>query len=190
MNAFLDFMASPAGVALYCIVAAAIVIFFLAVNYRFFAKRLLDLLFGALAVIITLPLLGICAAVCRSRCGRAFDRVVIAGRRCEPVTVRVFCKDGGLGALSRLPCLLSVVTGGLSFVGPAMLEYKDINCVPEDCLARFDVRPGMLAACSGQDGAAPIAADCRYPETCSLWRDTRTVAVFAFRALRGEGSDG
>ena len=38
MEEFLKFMASPAGIAIFTIVALAIIIFFLAVNYRFFAK--------------------------------------------------------------------------------------------------------------------------------------------------------
>ena len=52
---FTEFITSPAGIAIFCIVAAAIVIFFLAVNYRFFTKNVLDFVFGLLAFIITRP---------------------------------------------------------------------------------------------------------------------------------------
>ena len=193
MKAFLDFLASPAGIAVYCIVAVAIVVFFFSVNYRFFAKRALDVIFGALLAAVTSPVLGICAAVCRYRAGRVFDYIVIAGRDGEPVKARVFCAGGGLGKrISRLPLLLSVVTGGLSFIGPALLTYTESVLVPEEYSARFGVRPGLLAAASESFDSQPeypelFAADCRYPENYSLSRDIRTLFVRLFRALRGEG---
>ena len=55
MEEFLKFMASPAGIAIFTIVALAIIIFFLAVNYRFFAKAFLDFLFGLIFFVISLP---------------------------------------------------------------------------------------------------------------------------------------
>ena len=193
MKAFLDFLSSPAGIAVYCIVAAAVVVFFFSVNYRFFAKRVLDVIFGALLAAVTSPVLGICAAVCRYRAGRVFDYIVIAGRDGEPVKARVFCAEGRLGdGISRLPLLLSVVTGGLSLIGPALLTYTESVLVPEEYSARFGVRPGLLAAASERFASQPeyselFAADCRYPENYSLSRDIRTLFVRLFRALRGEG---
>ena len=64
MKAFLDFLASPAGIAVYCLVAVAIVVFFFSVNYRVFAERALDGVFGALVAGVPSPVLGVCAAVC------------------------------------------------------------------------------------------------------------------------------
>ena len=38
MEGFVEFMASPWGIAIFTVVAVAIGVFFFAVNYRFFAK--------------------------------------------------------------------------------------------------------------------------------------------------------
>lgn len=190
MKGFVEFMSSPAGIAIYCIVALAIIIFFFAVNYRYFAKRVLDFVAAVVVFIVTSPVFAVCAAAGKAKCGKAFDYVTVAAKDGVPVRVRTFSLD--CGRLARLPFILSVISGKLSFVGPALLTYTESMLVPESCSARFNSRPGIVAGFSEKFGphpdyAALFEADRIYPEKYTLWRDVRTVCVRLFSLLRGEG---
>ena len=80
---FTEFITSPAGIAIFCIVAAAIVIFFLAVNYRFFTKNVLDFVFGLLAFIITSPCTAVCAIILKAKHRKVCEKVWICARAAD-----------------------------------------------------------------------------------------------------------
>ena len=69
MGEFMQFMASPAGIAIFVVVALALVILILGLNYRFFAKALLDFLFGLIFLIVLSPLYAACAAITKRKAG-------------------------------------------------------------------------------------------------------------------------
>ena len=90
MEEFLKFMASPAGIAIFTVVALAIIIFFLVVNYRFFAKAFLDLLFGLIFFIIISPATAVCAVIVKKHAKKVCEKHWIVGKGGKPVCVRVF----------------------------------------------------------------------------------------------------
>lgn len=201
MEKFLEFMASPWGIAIFTIVAIAIIIFFLAVNYRYFAKAFLDMLFGCLALIVLSPAIGVCAAVLKTKAGKIFERVWIIGKGGKPVSVRIFAgytrADGSECYISRsclkyFPLVLEVISLKLSIMGPAPLSLKDGTLIDEQYEPRFAVRPGVFSAAVSAFSVRPsyeemFAEDCKYIKKRSLWTDTVAMLILIFRALRGEG---
>ena len=88
MEEFLKFMASPAGIAIFTIVALAIIIFFLAVNYRFFAKAFLDFLFGLIFFVIISPATAVCAVIVKKHAKKVCEKHWIVGKGGKPVGLR------------------------------------------------------------------------------------------------------
>lgn len=197
MEEFLRFMASPAGIAVFCVVAAAAVVLLLALNYRFFAKAALDVLFGALIFAVVSPVFAVCALVAKRRAGRCFDVSYAVGKGGRPIKVPVFADrpSGGAvfgNALKYLPMLSCVVAGRMSLVGPVPASLADGALIPEQFDGRFAVRPGMIAPSAGSFGERlsfeeMFAADCRYAENYSLIGDIKITLLFLLRAVRGEG---
>ena len=195
---FTEFITSPAGIAIFCIVAAAIVIFFLAVNYRFFTKNVLDFVFGLLAFIITSPCTAVCAIILKAKHRKVCEKVWICGKGGRPIQVRVFAECGGEScaishsALKFLPMLTDVMAGRMSLVGPAPLTPADCTLLPEEYEGRFAVRPGILSQAHGEFASRPaydemFASDCEYAKKHGLFSDIARVFVWLFRTLRGEG---
>lgn len=203
MDAFINFMTSGWGIAIFTVVALAIVILFFAVNYRIFAKAVLDYIFGAIFLVVCSPVIAVCAIVLKARAGRVFNKVWVAGKNANPVQVHVFASysapDGTPCYISRsrlhyLPLLLDIFPARLSLVGPSPLSLKDAALVEEEFDERFSVRPGIFTAASIFFAARPeyesmFRADSEYPAKRSLFTDTRAVVGSFLRAIRGEKSD-
>ena len=196
---FSEFMASPAGIAVFSVVAAAIVVFFFAVNYRYFAKNVLDFIFGLIVLIIVSPCIGVCAAVLKKKKGRAFTKVWVKGKGGSPVQVHLFegGQNGDCGAITRaplkfLPLFADVVAGRLSLVGPVPLSLADGVLMPQQYDGRFAVRPGILSGAHARFAERPgyeemFVADAAYAKKHGLFSDIAAVFVWLFRLLRGEG---
>ena len=200
MGEFMQFMASPAGIAIFVVVALALVILILGLNYRFFAKALLDFLFGLIFLIVLSPLYAACAAITKRKAGTVLQSRWIVGKGGKPVSVRVFSdfeRGGRLGyicrsALKFFPLLLSVVSGKLSLVGPVPLSPQDGALIPDEYEGRFSVRPGLISPAVCFYAAFPeyeemFAADCDYAKRRSLFFDVRAFFTAALRIVRGEG---
>ena len=75
----LEFLSTPAGRAVLGVFIAVVVLALLDLNYRFFAKALLDFLFALTVVIILSPLLVTLAVISRVKAGKpAFTRAFTA----------------------------------------------------------------------------------------------------------------
>lgn len=201
MEGFVEFMASSWGIAIFTVVAVAIVVFFFAVNYRFFAKAVLDFVFALLALIVLSPCIGVCAAILKKKCGTVFERVWAVGKGGRPVQLHLFCgyqtEEGGQcyirrSAIMYFPLLADVLSGKLSIVGPTALALRDGAVIPEQFDRRFSVRPGIFSPAVTAYPSKPsfeemFAFDCNYAAGRSLLTDVRTVFTYALRAVRGEG---
>lgn len=199
MEEFLKFMASPAGIAIFTIVALAIIIFFLAVNYRFFAKAFLDFLFGLIFFVIISPATAVCAVIVKKHAKKVCEKHWIVGKGGKPVCVRVF-SDFSRGdkksyisgsALKYFPLLLSVISGKMSLVGPSPISLRDGALIDDEYEARFDVRPGIFSSAALAFARRPeyeemFAADCDYAKKRSLLSDVRAFFTSMLRAMRGE----
>lgn len=199
MEGFAKFMASPAGIAIFAVVAFAVLVLILALNYRFFAKALLDFLFGVIFVIILSPLFAVCAVIVKRRAGRVLDEEWVVGKGGKPVKVHVFApfeREGRPGYISRsalmyLPLLFGVLCGRLSIVGPVPLSLADGTLLSEEFEPRFAVRPGIISPAANAYAVRPsyeemFAADCEYEKRRSLFFDIRAFVAVALRTVRGE----
>ena len=114
-------------------------------------KRTLDccgalVLFGACA-----PLFLVIALALRLTGVRVLRTVPHVGRWCEAFSAyEFFTPDNTLGRvlkavkLVRLPLLLNIVKGDLSFIGPRLVTPGELPPRGHAARARYDVRPGLL----------------------------------------------
>lgn len=199
MDAFLEFMSSPAGIAIFTVVALIIVIFIVAVNYRFFAKALLDFIFGLLFFIVLSPATAVCAIIAKVKAGRVFERHWIVGKGGKPVQVLTFADFNrsekpsyiSRSVLRYFPLLIGVISGKMSLVGPSPLSLNDGALIPDEYEERFSVRPGIFTPAANIFPRRPeyeemFAADCDYAKKRNLFTDLRAFFTAFLRVIRGE----
>jgi N-acetylglucosaminyldiphosphoundecaprenol N-acetyl-beta-D-mannosaminyltransferase len=131
--------------------------------------------------------------------GPGFQRTPRVGRWCETFQELSFARPRGrmsqflwkLG-FGRLPVLLNIVKGDLSFIGPRPVSPGELSPRERMVRKRYNVRPGLICVWWIRK-RANIAyehegdADTRYAETQTLWCDL-SIAVRAIPAvLYGEG---
>lgn len=200
MEAFLRFMTSPWGIVIFTVVALAVIIFFLAVNYRFFTKAVLDFIFGLIALILISPCIAVCAVILKKKAGKVFEEQYIIGKNGKFIPVRVFASytaaDGrecyiSRSALRYIPLVLEVVCGKLSLIGPAPLSLTDGSLIDDEYEMRFTVRPGIFSAAVLSFPRRPqyedmFTSDCDYAAKRSLFTDFKAFIVNVLRIMRGE----
>lgn len=133
-------------------------------------KRAADFTLAAALLLITLPLL----LVVWIRSGK-LQRQTRVGRWCEPFTEYSF-DPRRVGRLARLPVLLNILLGQMSFVGPRATAPGELSPRQQLTRRRYDVRPGLLCtwwirrrANIGYEGE-PFA-DAEYAENPTLLGD-------------------
>lgn len=163
------------GMLLFILFDAVVLVFILALNYKWLCKRLLDILFAALFLLAFFPffLLFLAADAVYVRASNAYPSVFVSavycGKKRRPVKLTVFATERTLrdeaGALlpekervtpfgrvlkacgmKYYPCLWQVLAGRLSFVGPRPFTFADAAAVGESGEARFSVRPGLVTS--------------------------------------------
>ena len=184
--------------------------------YQGYGKRLLDLAFALLALIVVSPLLALLAVAVWGTLGPpVLFRHRRAGLHGRPFTLLKFrtmtdARDPAgvllpdaerltpFGQLLRslsldeLPQLLNVVKGEMSLVGPRplLVEYLD-RYTPEQ-MRRHEVRPGITgwAQVNGRNALTweqKFALDVWYTEHHSLWLDLKIVLLTVWKILTREG---
>lgn len=117
------------------------------------AKRLLDAALAVFFVIALSPLMLSLALGSWVTKGRAIERVPRVGRyMVEFKLLRFpFSRERRLGAaliklgLDRLPVLWNIITGDVSFVGPRIVGWDEIDPREHAARKRMNARPGLLS---------------------------------------------
>jgi sugar transferase EpsL len=184
--------------------------------YRRAVKRVLDVVLGALAMLILLPTLGIVALLVWVQLGAP-----VLFRQCRPglggesFTILKFrtmtdALDGNgdlqpdaqrltrLGQLLRstsldeLPELINVLRGEMSLVGPRPLLMQYLERYTPEQARRHEVRPGITgwAQVNGRNALSweeRFELDVWYVDHLSLWLDLKIVALTLCKIVTREG---
>lgn len=165
------------------------------------AKRLLDLVFAVVALLLSLPLQAATAGAVAVRLGRpVLFRQVRSGLHGAPFVLVKFrtmlpadpvrgplddaSRMTGLGrvlrstSLDELPTLWNIVRGQMSLVGPRPLLMQYLDRYTPQQARRHEVLPGLtgLAQVSGRNGLSwdrKLALDVEYVDQCCMSLDIR-----------------
>ena len=215
-----DFLSTWWGLTLFILLDVAVLLLIVALNYKWFFKRALDVLFSAAFLVAFFPffLLFLLADAIYNKSQNAYPALFVreycCGKKGKPVRYTVFATarirhdaDGRLlpeservtrmGRVLRAcgmkyyPALLSVLAGGLSFVGPRPMSLADAAAVGEDAQARFSVRPGLVGSLEMYGGESltypdMFEEDAEYAAHVGLFRDVSYFMSAVANRIRGE----
>ncbi|KAF5074564.1 Undecaprenyl phosphate N,N'-diacetylbacillosamine 1-phosphate transferase [anaerobic digester metagenome] len=185
--------------------------------YRYFLKRLFDLVFSILALIILLPLL-IIVALLLIISNRRFDPIFLQPRPGKNERIFKVLKfktmsdkrdESGLllpdsdrltkvGKLIRklsideLPQLINIIKGDMSFIGPRPLMVKYLKLYTPKQARRHEVRPGITgwAQVNGRNKiswAKKFELDVWYVENLSFSLDMKILMLTVKKVLIRDG---
>lgn len=179
-------------------------------------KRLFDLLFASLALLVlALPLLVLILLV-RSKLGSPvlFQQIRpgLNGKPFEMIKFRTMTDERGLGgellpdaqrmtsfglflrktSLDELPELWNVIKGDMSLVGPRPLLMEYLPLYTHEQARRHEVRPGITgwAQVNGRNAISwneKFALDVWYVDNHSLWLDVRILWLTARKVIARDG---
>jgi len=159
------------------------------------AKRLVDFLLSLFLLLILWPILVLSYCIP----GTTLKRIPRVGRWCITFNEFSFETSGrfmgriltGL-CLTRLPVLINILKGDISFVGPRAVSPGDLSPREKVARKRYNVRPGLISLWwirrrANIDYTTEVEVDGEYVETQSVWGDLG-IALRAIPAvLYGEG---
>jgi N-acetylglucosaminyldiphosphoundecaprenol N-acetyl-beta-D-mannosaminyltransferase len=156
------------------------------------AKRAFDAISAAVLLAALAPLLALLLVLCRGR----IRRQPKLGRWAEPFDLLAFDSPGlgWLKILSPLACLVNILKGELSWVGPRPLDLVEATAEDRLLWRRWDMRPGVLSLWwirrrANNHFGTEWEADVEYARSQSLAGDAG-IAVRALPALLyGGGAD-
>ena len=159
------------------------------------AKRLLDFLLSLFLLLILWPVLLLSYFIP----GTTLKRTPRLGRWCVTFNEFSFDTSGGFSGriltglrLTRLPVLINILKGDISFIGPRAVSPGDLSPREKAARKRYNVRPGLLSLWwirrrANIDYTTEVAVDEEYVESQSVWGDLG-IALRAIPAvLYGEG---
>ncbi len=202
----------PWFIAVFCVLAVAIVIFVLDVNYKYFAKRACDIIVSALCIIVCSPVYLFLAvwgknAIKKAGGGKLFKHTCFAGKNAHPVMVTSYSLKSATGeelgsfsehmkksSLQRLPYLLDIFLGKLSFIGPKLLPLIDRDYVEDEYMDRFAVRPGVISplAFGGAEDLKyeeVFALELKYVKNLEMFKDIGILFKTMILGIRGESQN-
>lgn len=184
--------------------------------YRFYIKRLLDIIISAISITVLSPLLVVIALMVKINLGSPVIYTQLRPGKNEKIfTIYKFrtmsnSKDdkGQLlpdelrltrfgrwlrsTSLDEMPELFNVLKGDMSIIGPRPLLVKYLPLYNEYQRRRHEVKPGIsgLAQINGRNAISweeKFALDVKYIETMSFRLDIKIAIITIIRVLRKDG---
>lgn len=209
-----DFLNSWYGILAFVLFDVVALIAIIALTYRWFFKRILDVILSSIAIVLTSPLF--LAVVLR---GKKFQkehedvlecltekRVSIGkkGKRVYTHTYKTRDEDGQVyGRYGRwleetgfykLPWLLDVFFGRISFIGVKKMLPSEAMFVDEENKERFTMRSGLinpliLVGDAETTYEEMFLSDRRYVAYGGLYTDVKIFFKWLLKKIRGEGKE-
>ncbi len=185
----LDFFKTPAGVAAFGVAAAVIIVLIIELNYKIFAKQVLDFIFAFVCTIVCSPLLIVCAVQSKNN-GAILEKKPYLGAGGKIIYLHAF---SGVGSRVRYTArLFDILSGKLSFVGVMPLPVEDGALMSDEQLLRFTARPGLIThLCVSGDKELTyeemFVLDARYSKKRGLFYDIWIAIMHAVLFCRGDG---
>ena len=188
---FEEFLKSNAGRAVIGVVIALLAVAIVELNYKLFFKRVLDIFFSLLFIIISSPVMAVGAIISKRREGKVFETSPYLGVKGK--IVYIHCFAGIERGIKNLPHILDVFLGRMSIVGVKAMPLADGALLDDDDLSRLSAKPGIFnhLAVSGNAELTYkqiFALDTRYFKRRELFYDIWAVLKSLVAALRGEGA--
>ncbi len=140
----LEFLSTPAGIAIMVIFIVVVVLLIIEVNYKFFMKVALDFLIAVIGTIIWSPGLLACTIISRKRTGEGLISKPYLGYKGKVVYLHEFA---GLKSHMRYCArLFDILSGRLSIVGVTPMNVEDGAFMDDAQLDRFNARPGVFSS--------------------------------------------
>ena len=186
------------GILLLVLVDAVVFFAIVAFTYRWFFKRVLDFLCASVCIILLSPLFIAVAlrSVSAKKRGdidtlyRRDEHVCKRGKVRELLTFAQGEKDNSYGAwlkrtgFYKLPMLLDIWLGKLSFIGPRAFTESDCEGLTEVEMDRFLVRAGLIAPYGFVRADSELLADEKYAWGYSLFMDTKIFFTWLLGKIR------
>jgi len=186
----LDFLRAPAGQIVFGFVAAIVILIVIDVNYRYFTKTVLDIIFAFIAVILCSPVLVAGAIISRKNSGKVLETKAYPGVKGKIVYLHSFA--GIKGGIEYLPRLFDVLCGRLSFVGVKQIELSDCPLMDDGQMERFSARAGLICHLCYKGGneltyEEMFDMDISYAKHRELFTDIYIVLKRIVSAVRSDG---
>lgn len=208
------------GLTLFILLDIVILVVVVALNYRWLFKRTLDILFSLVFLVVFFPffLIFLLADALYNKIQNAYKTLFMseyfAGKRGKAIRLTVFAtekirhdEEGKLlpeneritsfgkfmkaCGMKYYPCLVSVLKGDLSFVGPKPISLADAAALSEEGQVRFEVRPGLVSSLErygGENLTWPdlFEEDAEYVSNISFFRDLSFFMTKLAHRVRGD----
>lgn len=154
----LEFFTSPVGLAIIWVLAVAVLILLVELNYKFIFKYILDFIFSLIFIaVIGLPVI-IIVLYLKIKYKKVFSSSHIVGVRGKPIKIIRFALkdengqayDGFCAFLLKIrfenaPLLFCVLSQKMSIIGPVPLTLSDSVFISDEHFERFSSRPGIIS---------------------------------------------
>ncbi|MCD8286278.1 MAG: sugar transferase [Clostridia bacterium] len=185
----LEFLSTPAGIAVMVIFIVIVVLLIIEVNYKFFMKVALDFLVGLIGTIVFFPGLIACAAIARKRTGEGLISKPYLGYKGKVVYLHEFA--GMESHIKYCARLFDLLSGRISVVGVTPMNVEDGAFMDDAQLDRFNARPGIFS-CLITWGSEDLtyeemfALDAKYATKREMFFDLWILIRHAVGFCRGE----
>ena len=182
------------GIAAFAAIDVIASIAVICITYRWLFKRLLDVLVSGVCLIALSPLFAVlcargAAAKKRGEIDSVFVRTPYIGKKGKTVYLLAF----GSGKFKRLPELIDVFLGKLSFIGCKAFSAGDVSFLTEVENDRHIARPGLinplvLRGDLDTDYKEMLRSDEKYAWNFSFFKDVKIFFLWLLKQIRGEGN--
>ncbi|MCD8307949.1 MAG: sugar transferase [Clostridia bacterium] len=185
----LEFLSTPAGIAILIIFIVIVVLLIIEVNYRFFMKVALDFLVALIGTIIWSPGLIACTIISKRRGGDGLVSKPYLGYKGKVVYLHEF--SAIKSHMRYCARLFDILAGRLSVVGVTPMNVEDGAFMDDAQLDRFNARPGVFS-CLITWGSEDLtyeemfALDAKYASKREMFFDLWLLIRHAVGFCRGE----